>query len=320
MQRLRECDGYQCGYCTSGQIMSAVALLEEPRSRRCRRARSDERQPVPLRRLPEYRHGDSGRARKAEERAHGTLPAFAGARRARRDPGRRSSRTAQQGADVRFLAGGTTLLDLMKLNVERPGRVIDISRLPLNDVEATADGGVKIGATVRNADLAQHPLIANAMRCCRRRCSRAPRRNCATWRRPAATCCSEPVASISAIRDAMQQARARLGLLGDRRLQPHAGDPRRERRLHREQSVGHERRADGARSDASISRARGANARSPSTTSSCCPARTRARDRARTGRPRSRTSRCRRRHRAAARSISSCATARRMSSRWRRRR
>ncbi|SAL63760.1 molybdopterin dehydrogenase FAD-binding protein [Caballeronia choica] len=70
-----------------------------------------------------------------------------------------SSRTAQQGADVRFLAGGTTLLDLMKLNVEQPGRVIDISRLPLNDVEATADGGVKIGATVRNADLAQHPLI-----------------------------------------------------------------------------------------------------------------------------------------------------------------
>ncbi|SOE88374.1 CO or xanthine dehydrogenase, FAD-binding subunit [Caballeronia arationis] len=70
-----------------------------------------------------------------------------------------SSRTAQQGADVRFLAGGTTLLDLMKLNVERPRRVIDITRLPLDKVEATADGGVKIGATVRNADLAQHPLI-----------------------------------------------------------------------------------------------------------------------------------------------------------------
>ncbi len=47
----------------------------------------------------------------------------------------------------------------MKLNVERPGRVIDISRLPLNTVEATPDGGVKIGATVRNADLATHPLI-----------------------------------------------------------------------------------------------------------------------------------------------------------------
>ncbi|MGI4812390.1 MAG: FAD binding domain-containing protein [Janthinobacterium lividum] len=73
-----------------------------------------------------------------------------------------ASHTAQQGADVRFLAGGTTLLDLMKLNVERPARVVDISRLPLNRVEATADGGVKIGATVRNADLAQHPLIREA--------------------------------------------------------------------------------------------------------------------------------------------------------------
>jgi xanthine dehydrogenase YagS FAD-binding subunit len=60
---------------------------------------------------------------------------------------------------VRFLAGGTTLLDLMKLNVEQPQQVIDISRLPLAQIEAQADGGVKIGATVRNADLAHHPLI-----------------------------------------------------------------------------------------------------------------------------------------------------------------
>lgn len=73
-----------------------------------------------------------------------------------------ASHTAQQGAEVRFLAGGTTLLDLMKLNVERPGRVIDISRLPLGEVQATVDGGVKIGATVRNADLANHPLIHDA--------------------------------------------------------------------------------------------------------------------------------------------------------------
>ncbi|MFL9918243.1 xanthine dehydrogenase family protein subunit M [Paraburkholderia fungorum] len=67
--------------------------------------------------------------------------------------------TAQQGAQVRFLAGGTTLLDLMKLNVERPVRVIDISRLPLDRIEALPDGGVKIGSTARNADLALHPLI-----------------------------------------------------------------------------------------------------------------------------------------------------------------
>ena len=69
------------------------------------------------------------------------------------------SNTAQQGASVRFVAGGTTLLDLMKLNVERPVQVIDINRLPLDKIEQLADGGLKIGATVRNSDLANHPVV-----------------------------------------------------------------------------------------------------------------------------------------------------------------
>jgi xanthine dehydrogenase YagS FAD-binding subunit len=69
------------------------------------------------------------------------------------------AKTAQQGADVRFVAGGTTLLDLMKLNVEMPARVIDINRLPLDKIEATPDGGLTIGATVRNSDLAHHPMV-----------------------------------------------------------------------------------------------------------------------------------------------------------------
>src|SRR5438067_3196121 len=69
------------------------------------------------------------------------------------------SKTAQQGADVRFLGGGTTLLDLMKLNVETPARVLDINRLPLDKIEATSDGGLKIGGTVRNSDLANNPTV-----------------------------------------------------------------------------------------------------------------------------------------------------------------
>jgi xanthine dehydrogenase YagS FAD-binding subunit len=69
------------------------------------------------------------------------------------------AKTAQQGADVRFVAGGTTLLDLMKLNVETPARLLDINRLPLDKIEATTDGGLKIGATVRNSDLAYHPTV-----------------------------------------------------------------------------------------------------------------------------------------------------------------
>jgi len=69
------------------------------------------------------------------------------------------AKTAQQGADIRFVAGGTTLIDLMKLNVETPTRVIDINRLPLDKIEDLPGGGMKIGATVRNSDLAHHPKI-----------------------------------------------------------------------------------------------------------------------------------------------------------------
>src|SRR5207247_1225035 len=69
------------------------------------------------------------------------------------------SKTAQQGADVRFVGGGTTLIDLMKLNVETPARLLDINRLPLDKIEATPDGGLKIGATVRNSDLANNPTV-----------------------------------------------------------------------------------------------------------------------------------------------------------------
>ena len=69
------------------------------------------------------------------------------------------SKTAQQGADVRFMGGGTTLIDLMKLNVETPDRVLDINRLPLDKIETMPDGGLKIGATTRNSDLAYHPKV-----------------------------------------------------------------------------------------------------------------------------------------------------------------
>src|SRR5262245_2999258 len=60
---------------------------------------------------------------------------------------------------AKFIAGGTNLIDLMKYEVERPPRLIDISRLPLNRVDETPDGGLHIGALVPNSDLAYHPLI-----------------------------------------------------------------------------------------------------------------------------------------------------------------
>ncbi|AIZ32860.1 FAD binding domain-containing protein [Pseudomonas parafulva] len=63
------------------------------------------------------------------------------------------------GPGARFIAGGTNLVDLMKENIERPERLIDLSGLGLDSVQSTADGGVLIGALVSNADLAWHPLI-----------------------------------------------------------------------------------------------------------------------------------------------------------------
>jgi xanthine dehydrogenase YagS FAD-binding subunit len=56
----------------------------------------------------------------------------------------------------RFVAGGTTLVDLMKLDVETPKSLVDINLLPLDRVETSTDGGLKIGALVRNSDLANH--------------------------------------------------------------------------------------------------------------------------------------------------------------------
>jgi xanthine dehydrogenase YagS FAD-binding subunit len=66
--------------------------------------------------------------------------------------------TADPGA--KFIAGGTNLIDLMKDDVERPSRLIDISRLPLKSIEETAEGGCRIGALVPNSDIAYHPLVA----------------------------------------------------------------------------------------------------------------------------------------------------------------
>jgi xanthine dehydrogenase YagS FAD-binding subunit len=60
---------------------------------------------------------------------------------------------------AKFVAGGTNLVDLMKMDVEKPAKLIDITRLPLDKVEETAGGGLRIGALVRNSDLSYHPAV-----------------------------------------------------------------------------------------------------------------------------------------------------------------
>lgn len=69
------------------------------------------------------------------------------------------SATVQQSAEVRFVAGGTTLVDLMKLNVERPKQIVDINELPLTKIEPASNGGLIIGALARNSDVAHHPTV-----------------------------------------------------------------------------------------------------------------------------------------------------------------
>ena len=60
---------------------------------------------------------------------------------------------------AKLIAGGTNLLDLMKLQVETPTHLIDVSRLPLDKIEDTPDGGLRIGAMVKNSDLASDPRV-----------------------------------------------------------------------------------------------------------------------------------------------------------------
>jgi xanthine dehydrogenase YagS FAD-binding subunit len=66
---------------------------------------------------------------------------------------------AARSPDARFIAGGTNLLDLMKLQIETPGHLIDVNGLALDRIEPTPEGGLRIGALVRNTDLAADPRV-----------------------------------------------------------------------------------------------------------------------------------------------------------------
>lgn len=81
-----------------------------------------------------------------------------------------AAQIAAANPDAKFIAGGTNLLDLMKLEIEAPTHLIDVNGLEFNEIEPTAEGGLRIGAMVRNTDLAAHeivrrdyPLLARAL-------------------------------------------------------------------------------------------------------------------------------------------------------------
>ena len=68
-----------------------------------------------------------------------------------------ASLASAQGAS--FIAGGTNLLDLMKFEIETPIKLVDVTRLALQQIETTEEGGLRIGTLVTNSDLAAHPAV-----------------------------------------------------------------------------------------------------------------------------------------------------------------
>src|SRR5512147_2594666 len=84
------------------------------------------------------------------------------------DPGAAVAAVSRPGA--KFISGGTNLLDLMKLEIERPTHLVDISRLPLKEIGELPDGGLRIGAQAANSDTAadarvrtRYPLLSQAL-------------------------------------------------------------------------------------------------------------------------------------------------------------
>ena len=174
----------------------------------------------------------------------------------------------------------------MKLNVETPERLIDINRLPLDKIEATPDGGLKIGATVRNSDLAHHPTVQRdyavlSQALLSRRVGAASQHG-HDRRQPAA---AHALRVLPRHRDAVQQARA-----GDAAARRSPAAIARSRSSARATIASRPTRPTCAsrwrRSKRRFTcRDRRAHARSRSATFTCCPATRRTRDRARAGRP-----------------------------------
>src|SRR5437016_8690255 len=141
--------------------VSGGALERTVRTGRRGGERVYEWQYLPLRRVSQHRrrHSKCSAKRQAAKSRMKTFALTRASDSAQAIATAAKATTAQQGAEIRFVGGGTTLIDLMKLNVEQPKTLIDINRLPLDKIEALPDGGLTIGAVVRNSDLAYHPLV-----------------------------------------------------------------------------------------------------------------------------------------------------------------
>src|SRR5216684_5401026 len=115
-----------------------------------------EREYLPLRRLSQHRRCHAGRPQ--ARLIAGRKPPMQAFQYSKADNLEGAVRGGSA-AGTKYVAGGTTLIDLMKLNVESPTTVLDINGLPLDRIESTPDGGIRIGAMVRNSDVAHHATV-----------------------------------------------------------------------------------------------------------------------------------------------------------------
>jgi CO/xanthine dehydrogenase FAD-binding subunit len=135
-----------------------------------------------VRRIPEHRGSDQDRGRKNERRGELMRPFIYESASSAQEP------TSSGVADSAFIAGGTTIIDLMKLEVMKPSRLVDLNPLQMRGIEMSEDG-LRIGALEKMSVVAICPEVAAN--------SRALRRRFAIWRASEETCCNEPAVVIS---------------------------------------------------------------------------------------------------------------------------
>ena len=214
-------DALQCGYCTPGQICSAVAVLAEHKAGWPSYATTD----VAI--APDLTHAEisepmSGNICRCS--AYPNKHRCGDPRRRRGEPHMKSFRYERASgiasacvsaakAAAKFIAGGTNLVDLMKLEIETPAQLVDINALPLRGIEETPEHGMRIGAQVTKARSPPTCGSAATIPCCLRRSwpVRPELRNKATT---GGNLLGDAVSILLRHDQALQQTRARLRFRG----------------------------------------------------------------------------------------------------------
>lgn len=212
-------DAYQCGYCTPGQICSAVGMLDEARAGHPSAVTADLSAdgPAVLDRaeIAERLSGNLCRCAFSGIVSAVSAVSAVGTGAGRRGEAvrlhpprrRRGRRRDRRRRPVRRLPGrGTNLVDHLKLGVAGPGTLVDVTGLLSTAITPTADGGLSIGAGARNTDVAVDPRVRRDYPALSAALLAGASGSCATWRRPVGTCCSAPLLLLRRPHRALHEA------------------------------------------------------------------------------------------------------------------